>query len=97
MWTWQVGPARIGWICSGWGYEIARFWNPRFLVEHTGMPAYTREEVITMRQVAVSRRGMSVAEQSVWYLMILCTCGLAYPLYRMRRHAANRTEKFYVE
>lgn len=37
-----------------------------------------------------SKRGMSVAEASVHWLLILMTCGLWYPVYRVRKYAASR-------
>jgi hypothetical protein len=37
--------------------------------------------------------GMSVAEGSIWWLMIMCTCGLAYPAYRARKHKLDRTAR----
>lgn len=38
-----------------------------------------------------STSGMSVAEGAAWWLAIFCTCGLAYPFYRARKHKADRT------
>lgn len=38
-----------------------------------------------------SRHGMSVAEGTAWWLAVIFTCGLAYPLYRARKHQADRT------
>jgi len=38
-----------------------------------------------------SKRGMSVIEGAFHALMIVCTCGLWYPVYRARKHAADRT------
>lgn len=34
---------------------------------------------------------MSVAEGTIWWFMIFCTCGLAYPAYRARKHKLDRT------
>lgn len=44
-----------------------------------------------MSQTVKSRSGMSVGESLAWWLGIFCTCGLLYPVYRMRKHQANRT------
>jgi cbb3-type cytochrome oxidase subunit 3 len=38
-----------------------------------------------------SRRGMSVAEGAFHAFMIICTCGVWYPVYRARKHQADRT------
>ncbi len=38
-----------------------------------------------------STHGMSVAEGTVWAIVIVCTCGLAYPAYRARKHKLDRT------
>lgn len=34
--------------------------------------------------------GMGGGEVALHWLMIICTCGLWWPVYAMRRHAANR-------
>ena len=39
----------------------------------------------------VSKTGMSVAELSVHWTLIVFTCGMWYPVYRARKHAADRT------
>ena len=44
-----------------------------------------------MTRKIVSTRGMSVAEGSLWAFAILCTCGLAWPFYRARKHKLDRT------
>jgi len=44
-----------------------------------------------MTRKVVSKSGMSVAEGSFHWLMIICTCGFWYPIYRARKHAADRT------
>jgi hypothetical protein len=41
--------------------------------------------------VARTRSGMSVAEGTFHGLMIVCTMGLWYPIYRARKHQADRT------
>ena len=38
-----------------------------------------------------STSGMSVTEGAIWWFAIICTCGLAYPAYRARKHKADRT------
>jgi hypothetical protein len=43
-----------------------------------------------------SRSGMSVAEGAVWAVLIVCTCGFAYPLYRARKHSVDRTTTTYL-
>jgi len=43
-----------------------------------------------------SKRGMSVIEGTVHIIMTICTCGLWYPVYRMRKHSVNRTTTTYT-
>jgi hypothetical protein len=43
-----------------------------------------------------SKRGMSAAEGMMHGLMIMFTCGLWYPVYRARKHAADRTTTTYL-
>jgi hypothetical protein len=43
-----------------------------------------------------SKHGMSAAEGMVHAFMIVCTCGLWYPVYRARKHAADRTTTTYL-
>lgn len=43
-----------------------------------------------MAQKVVSKTGLSNTETACWYLLVIGTCGLAYPVYRARRHAAER-------
>jgi len=43
-----------------------------------------------------SRHGMSVAEGTFWAFAIICTCGLAYPAYRARKHSLDRTTTTYL-
>jgi hypothetical protein len=38
---------------------------------------------------------MGAAELAMYLLMILCTCGLWYPVYRHRKSKIERTSKFY--
>jgi hypothetical protein len=38
-----------------------------------------------------SKTGMSIVEGAGWWFAIFLTCGLAYPLYRARKHKADRT------
>jgi hypothetical protein len=45
---------------------------------------------MSMSEKIVTRTGLSNTETACWYLLVIGTCGMAYPLYRMRRHAANR-------
>jgi hypothetical protein len=40
---------------------------------------------------------MGSGEGAFHAIMILCTCGLWYPVYRMRKHQADRTSKTVVE
>ena len=44
-----------------------------------------------MPQKITSKSGMSVAETLAHWTAVLCTCGLWYPVYRARKHAADRT------
>lgn len=44
-----------------------------------------------MPEKITSTSGMSIGEGLAWWVMIICTCGLAWPLYRARRHKLNRT------
>lgn len=46
--------------------------------------------------VIKSRHGMSVAEGLFHALMIMCTCGVWYPVYRSRKHAVDRTTTTYL-
>jgi hypothetical protein len=50
-----------------------------------------------MARKIVSKRGMSVAEGTVHWVMIIFTCGLWYPVYRARKHQAGRTTTTIVE
>lgn len=43
-----------------------------------------------MAEKIVSKHGLSNTELSCWFILIVGTCGLAYPLYAMRKHAAER-------
>lgn len=43
-----------------------------------------------MGRKIVSKTGMSVAEKGTWLFAIACSLGLLYPLYRMRKHQADR-------
>ena len=44
-----------------------------------------------MARKIVSKSGMGAGEGAFHAFMIICTCGLWYPVYRMRKHAADRT------
>jgi hypothetical protein len=44
-----------------------------------------------MTQKITSKSGMSVAEGAFHAFMIICTCGLWYPVYRAWKHAVDRT------
>lgn len=48
------------------------------------------------QQVYKSRSGMSVLEGAFHALMIMCTMGLWYPVYRARKHAVDRTTTTYA-
>ena len=50
-----------------------------------------------MTRKVVSKHGMSVAEGTVHWFMIVCTCGLWWPVYRARKHAADRTTTTVIE
>ena len=39
-----------------------------------------------------SKSGMSLAEGAFHAFMIMATCGLWWPVYRARKHAADRTK-----
>jgi len=41
--------------------------------------------------------GMSAAEGALHGFMILMTCGLWYPVYRLRKHQLDRTSKTVIE
>jgi hypothetical protein len=43
-----------------------------------------------------SKNGLSVTETLVHAFAILCTGGFWYPVYRMRKHQAERTTKTYI-
>ena len=43
------------------------------------------------QQKIVSKHGMSVLEGAFHGLMIMCTCGFWYPVYRARKHSVDRT------
>jgi hypothetical protein len=38
-----------------------------------------------------SRNGMSMAETACWWFAVTVSCGILYPVYRARKHAADRT------
>lgn len=38
---------------------------------------------------------MHATEGALWWCLIICTCGLAYPFYRHRKNRLARTEKLY--
>lgn len=44
-----------------------------------------------MSRKAVSKHGMSVAEGTFWFFAVICSCGIAYPAYRARKHKLDRT------
>lgn len=54
------------------------------------------DAIMTRPMVYESKSGMSAVEGLVHALMIVCTCGLWYPLYRARKHAADRTTTTYA-
>jgi hypothetical protein len=39
---------------------------------------------------------MNPIEGLLWMFAILCTLGIAYPAYKMRKNAIHRTSKFYA-
>ena len=39
---------------------------------------------------------MSVMEGAFHWFMIICTCGMWYPVYRARKHNADRTTKTHL-
>lgn len=43
-----------------------------------------------------AKTGMSAAEGAVHAFLIVGTCGLWYPVYRLRKHAADRTTVTYL-
>lgn len=49
---------------------------------------------MTMPRKVTGTKGMSVAEGTVWAFLCVCTCGLAYPAYRARKHKLDRTTVF---
>lgn len=50
-----------------------------------------------MNQTVIkSKHGMSVIEGLFHGLMICCTVGLWYPVYRARKHAVDRTTTTYL-
>ena len=50
-----------------------------------------------MARKVTSKSGMSVTEGSFHWVMIVFTCGLWYPVYRLRKHAADRTTTTTIE
>lgn len=46
-----------------------------------------------MAQTIVSKTGLSNTETAFWMLLVTGSCGLLYPVYRMRKHAAQRKTK----
>lgn len=44
-----------------------------------------------MAQVIVTKRGMGAVEGGFHVFMCVMTCGLWYPVYRLRKHQADRT------
>jgi hypothetical protein len=49
-----------------------------------------------MAQTVVSKTGLSNTETACWMLLVIGSCGLLYPVYRMRKHAAERKTKITV-
>ena len=41
------------------------------------------------------RQHMRATEGVIWWCAIICSCGLAYPLYRHRRNKLGRTTNVY--
>ncbi len=46
--------------------------------------------------VIKSKHGMSVIEGLFHAFMIMCTCGIWWPVYRARKHAVDRTTTTYL-
>jgi hypothetical protein len=47
-------------------------------------------------KVITSKHGMSAVEGMFHWTMIVCTVGIWYPVYRARKHAADRTTRTYI-
>lgn len=50
-----------------------------------------------MAQKIVSKTGLSNTETGLWWLLVIGTCGIFYPLYKMRKHAAERKTRTTVQ
>lgn len=53
-------------------------------------PAYDGNPYPIPPREAVTTTGMSVAEGAVHVFLIVMSCGLWYPVYRARKHGADR-------
>ena len=61
-----------------------------------GVPNVVEISVHERPQVIKSKHGMSAIEGMCWAFAIICSCGLAYPAYRARKHSVDRTTTTYL-
>jgi hypothetical protein len=52
-----------------------------------------RNRKLAGREVA---QHMRATEAAIWWCMIICSCGLAYPFYRHRLNQLRRTTNVYM-